>query len=159
MAENDDGESAREEGDQRIVDLALQAGYKGSGKGKWSLGKGLSFERKKVLRWQRRQRVETHGKRAVAGKEAKDKRKMAMEKTRACRTCGKTGHTAAWCRKGGNKNCTPLMKMTVKTLKKQLTMRKICEHGCLSEESETEQWQEAISRREKQKVKKSNQAS
>ena len=30
---------------------------------------------------------------------------------------------------------------------------------CLSEESENEQWQEAISRRDKQKVKKSNQAS
>ena len=46
MAEKDGGESAREEGDQRIVDFALQAGYKGTGKGKWSLGLGLSLNEK-----------------------------------------------------------------------------------------------------------------
>ena len=52
------------------------------------------------------------------------------------------------------------MKMTVKTLKKQLTMRKICEHGvCQKKVKMNEQWQEAISRRDKQKVKKSYQAS
>ena len=42
MAAKDDGESARE-GDQRIVDLALRAVYKGTGKGKWSFGKGQSW--------------------------------------------------------------------------------------------------------------------
>ena len=41
MAAGDDGESAGEEEDQRIVDLALQAVYKGTGKGKWRFGKGL----------------------------------------------------------------------------------------------------------------------
>ena len=40
MAAKDDGESAREEGDQIIVNLALQAVYKGTGTGKWSFGKG-----------------------------------------------------------------------------------------------------------------------
>ena len=80
MAAKDDGESAREEGDQRIVDLALEAGYKGVGKGKWSLGKGLSLNEKgnhQVGEGDKER--ETHGKRAVAGKEAKGKRKMAME--------------------------------------------------------------------------------
>ena len=42
MAAKDDGESASQEGDQRIIDLALQAVYKGTGKGKWSFGKGQS---------------------------------------------------------------------------------------------------------------------
>ena len=34
MTAKDDGEHLREEGDQRIVDLALQAGNTGKGKGK-----------------------------------------------------------------------------------------------------------------------------
>ena len=34
VAAKDDGESVREKGDQRIVDLALQAVYKGTSKGK-----------------------------------------------------------------------------------------------------------------------------
>ena len=47
-----DGESAREEGDQRIVDLALQAVHSGTGGVKWNLGKG-----QKGVPWgQRRQR-------------------------------------------------------------------------------------------------------
>ena len=39
MAAKDDGQIAREEGDQRIVDLALQAVYRGTGKRTW-IGKG-----------------------------------------------------------------------------------------------------------------------
>ena len=39
MATKEDGENASQEGDQRIVDLALQAVYKGTGKGKWGFGK------------------------------------------------------------------------------------------------------------------------
>ena len=35
MAVKEDGEGASQEGDQRIVDLALQAVYKGTSKGKW----------------------------------------------------------------------------------------------------------------------------
>ena len=46
MAAKDDCESAREVGDQRIVDLALRAVYKGTGKGKWSFGKGQSWNGK-----------------------------------------------------------------------------------------------------------------
>ena len=40
MAAKDDGESVSQEGDQRIVDLVLQAVYKGTGKGKWRSSKG-----------------------------------------------------------------------------------------------------------------------
>ena len=46
MATKEDGENASQEGDQRIVDLALQAVYKGTGEGKWGFGKGQSWNEK-----------------------------------------------------------------------------------------------------------------
>ena len=46
MATKEDGENASQEGDQRIVDLVLQAVYKGTGKGKWGFGKGQSWNEK-----------------------------------------------------------------------------------------------------------------
>ena len=53
MASKDDGESVREE-DQRIVDRALQAVYKRTGKGTWSFGKGQNWSG--WQRWQRRRK-------------------------------------------------------------------------------------------------------
>ena len=41
MTAKDDGKKLRE-GDKRILDLALQAVYKGTSKGKWSFGKDQS---------------------------------------------------------------------------------------------------------------------
>ena len=46
MAAKEDGENASQEGDQRIVDFALQAVYKGTGKGKWSFGQAQSWNEK-----------------------------------------------------------------------------------------------------------------
>ena len=46
MATKEDGENASQEGDQRIVDLALQAVYKGTGKGKRGFSKGQSWNEK-----------------------------------------------------------------------------------------------------------------
>ena len=46
MAAKEDGEHASQEGDRRIVDLALQAIYKGIGKGKWCFGKGQNWNEK-----------------------------------------------------------------------------------------------------------------
>ena len=46
MAAKVDGDNLREEGDHRIVDLALQAVNKRTGKGKGSLGKGQSWSEK-----------------------------------------------------------------------------------------------------------------
>ena len=43
MTAKEDGESASQEGDQRIVDLALQAVYIGTVKGKWRFGKGQNW--------------------------------------------------------------------------------------------------------------------
>ena len=55
--------------------------------------------------------------------------------------------------------CTPLMEMTVTTVKKHMTMMKICKQGAGQKKPKKEQWQEVISRRDKQKVKRANQAS
>ena len=46
MATKEDGENASQEGDQGIVDLALGAVYKGTGRGKWSFGKGQCWNEK-----------------------------------------------------------------------------------------------------------------
>ena len=106
VAAKDDGENLREEGDQRIVEFALEADN-GTGKGKWSFRKGQNWDEKgyqggKVAKMQIREE-RTHGRRAVARKEAKDKRKEAKGEARACWTSGKTGQFAAWCGKGGNR--------------------------------------------------------
>ena len=43
MVAKDDSDSSREEGDQRVTDIALQASYKGTGRGHWRAGKGPSW--------------------------------------------------------------------------------------------------------------------
>ena len=53
MAVKEDGENASQEGDQRIVDFALPAVYKGTDKGKWSFSKCQSWNEKGGKRWQR----------------------------------------------------------------------------------------------------------
>ena len=73
MATKEDGENARQEGDQRIVDFALQAVYKGIGKGKWGFGKGQSWNEKVAKAAKAEER--TRGR-----KEAKGRRKVAKEK-------------------------------------------------------------------------------
>ena len=45
-AAKEDGENASQEGDQRIIDFALQAVYKGTGKGKWGFSKGQNWNEK-----------------------------------------------------------------------------------------------------------------
>ena len=76
MAAKGDGENASQEGDQRVVDFALKAVYQGTGKGKWSFGKGGTRKVAKVTKMNGR----THGRKGVARKEANGKRKMAREK-------------------------------------------------------------------------------
>ena len=82
MAATHDGECLTEEGDQRSVDLALQAVYTGTGKEKWSFGTGRNWNEKyaEVAKMEER----THGRNAVARKEAKGKRKNGKGETRAC---------------------------------------------------------------------------
>ena len=47
MTAKEDGESASQVGDRRIMDLALQAVYKGTGKGKWGFSKGANWKDEK----------------------------------------------------------------------------------------------------------------
>ena len=101
----------------------------------------------------------THGRKAVARKEAKGKGKVARETAGRCWTCGKTGHIAAWCRKGGNKNVYAIGEDDSENIEESVDNEEDLQACCLLEESEHEQWQEVISRRDKSRAKKANQAS
>ena len=79
--------------------------------------------------------------------------------TRTCWTCGKTGHVAACCRKGGNKNLYAIDEDDSENAEESGENKEDLQAWCLLEESENEQWQEAISRRSKQRPKKVNQES
>ena len=133
MAAKEDGENASQEGDQRNIDLALQAVYKGTGTGKWV--------------WQ------GSGKKGGKGQE-----KGGKGETRTCWTCGKTGHIAAWCRKGGNNNLHAIGEDDSENVKESAENEEDLRARCLLEESDNEQWQEVISTRSKQRAKKANQA-
>ena len=78
IAAKEDGESGSQEGDQRIIDLALQAVYKGTGKRKWGFGKGQNWNEKGGKGGRMEER--TRGRRAVGRKEEKGKREVAREK-------------------------------------------------------------------------------
>ena len=73
MAAREDGESASQDGDQRIMDLALQAVYRGTGKGGKDGGKGP---------WQK-----GSGKKGGKGQE-----KGGKGETITCWECGKAGN-------------------------------------------------------------------
>ena len=74
MAAKEDGENASQEGDQRIMDIALQAVFKGTGKGKWGFGKGQSWNEKGIKRQQRRR------KELVAERQWQERRQRAGER-------------------------------------------------------------------------------
>ena len=120
MAAKEDGENVSQEGDQRIMDLALQAVQEGTGKGQEKGGKG---------------------------------------ETRTFWTSGKTGHIAAWCRKGGNINLCAVDEDDSENVEESAENEEDWQAWCVLEESENEQWQEVICRRDKQRAKKVNQAS
>ena len=124
-------------------------------KGKWSFGKGQSLN-EKVYQGGKdaTQEARTHGRKAVGRKEAKGKRNVARENTEHVGLVVKYDTLQRGVEREETQTCTLLRKMTVKTLKKQLTMmRSSLQASCL------EQWQEVISTRDKQQMKKANQAS
>ena len=137
MATKEDGENASQEGDQRIADLALQAVYKGTGKGKWGFGKGQSWNEKGSKgskgggknSWQK-----GSGKKGGKGQE-----KGGKGETRTCWTCGKTGHIAAWCRKGSNKNLYAIDEDDSENVEESAEDEDDLQAWCLLEESENEQ--------------------
>ena len=157
MAAKEDGENASQEGDERIVDLALQAVYKGIGKGKWVFSKGQSWNEKGSKgskgggknSWQK----------GSGEKGGKGQEKGGKGETMTCWTCGKTGHIAAWCRKGSNKNLYAIDEDDSENAEESAENEEDLQAWCTLEESESEQWQEVISRRSKQRAKKAHQAS
>ena len=130
VAAKDDGKSAREEGDQRIVDLILEAVYKRAGKGKWGFGKGESWNEKGYHGGNggkgRRVKQPWHkgGKKGSKGQE-----KGGKGETRACWMCGKTRHIAAWCRKRGNNNLYATDEDDSENVEEATDNEKICKHG------------------------------
>ena len=102
MAAREDGENVSQEGDQRIMELALQAVYEGTGKGKWGFGKGQNWTREV---WQSRQGWR---KEPLAERQWQERRQRARERRQGRNQnvldVRNTEHIAAWCRKGGNKN-------------------------------------------------------
>ena len=153
MATKEDGENASQEGDQRIIDLTLQAVYKGTGKGKWGFGKMRKVT--KVAKVEER----IHGRKGCGKKRGKGQEKGGKGETRTCWTCGKTGHIAVECRKGSNKNLYAIDEDENENVEESAEDEDDLQAWCLLEESENEQWQEVISRRNKQKVKKADQVS
>ena len=160
MAAKEDGENACQEGDQRIMDIALcRLVYKGTGKEKWGFGKGQNWDEKGGKGGTDGVK-EPPGRKAAARKEVMGKRKAAREKPERVGRAARQGHIAAWYRKGGNKNLyVTWTKMTARTPRSQLRMKRICRHGVYWKRVRHEQWKEVISRRSKQRAKKVNQAS
>ena len=137
MSAKDDGGSAREEGYQSIVDLALQGeepakengvlekgqnwrdkGYHGGKGGKDGRGESMA----KVQRQERRQRC----KRKVAREKAEPVGRVEQQDTEQ-RGVGKEARRIRM----------PLMRKTANTSKKQRTVKKSCKHGACWKKART----------------------
>ena len=81
MVMKDDGEGSREEGDHRIVDLALQAVCKGTSSGSWSAGTRPKVGRTELPKWQRWHRCESCRKEFAARVTAEYVGVVAMQDT------------------------------------------------------------------------------
>ena len=135
----------------------MHAVYKGTGEGKWRFSKGQNWTGKGDKgekdggknSWQK-----GSGKKGRKGQENGGK-----GESRTCWTCGKTGHIAAWCRKGGNKQLYAIDDNDGGNAEESEENEEDLQAWCLLEESENEQWQEVISKQNRRKVKKDNQAS
>ena len=123
MTAKDDGSRVREDGNIRIVDLALQAVYTGTGKAKWSFGKGQSWDERRIPRWQswERWRKNPCDKCSDKKMEATGKRKVAREKPEHVGRVARQATLHRVVEKETTTICTALTKMTVKTLKKEAT--------------------------------------
>ena len=74
--------------------------------------------------------------------EGKGQEQGGKGETRKCWTCGKTGHIAAWCRKGGNKNLYARDEDGSENAEESVENEEDLQAWCKLEESENEQWKE-----------------
>ena len=147
-AAKEDGENASQEGDERIMNIVLQAVYKGTSKAKCGFGTGQNWNEKGGKGG--KDGGENPWQRGSGKKGGKGQEKGGKGETRTCWTCGMTGHIAAWCRKGGNKNLYAIDEDDSENAEESAVNKEDPQAWCLLEESENEQWQEVISRRSKQ---------
>ena len=100
----------------------------------------VTLERKGVPRWQRCKLCGcSHGRRAVARKQAKDKRNVAMETAERVGRVKKTEHTAAWCPQGGNQNLCAIEEDERETIEETRDNDEELQALCLLEGSNNEQ--------------------
>ena len=85
-------------------------------------------------------RDETQGRKGRLGKQgSKGQENGGKGENRVCWTCGKTGHVAALCRNGGNKNLYAIDEN--ENIEQTLDNDEELQSWCLVEEGENEQWQ------------------
>ena len=101
----------------------------------------------------------TLGRKEVERKEAKGQRKVEKEKRELAGRVARQGHIASGCRKGSNRNLYAVDEDENENVEESVEAEDDLQAWCLLEESESEQWQEVINRRNKQRVKKANQSS
>ena len=108
----------------------------------------------KVAKWR---------KELMAERQRKERRHGARERSQGRNQSyldvWKTGHFAAWCRKGGNRNLYAIEEEDSEHADETIDIEEDLQAWCLLEACENEQWQAATSRRGKQKMKKANQTS
>ena len=137
--------------------LCIQAVNKRTGKGKWGFRKSQSWNEKSSKgskgggknSWQK-----GNGKKGSKGQE-----EVAQEKRGHVGRAARQKTLQLGARKEATRICTQQMKMTVKTSRELAEDKDDLQAWCLLEENENEQWQEVMSRRNKQRVKRANQAS
>ena len=105
-----------------------------------------------------RMEEKTIGRKAVARKEAKGKRKAVRETPERAGRAARQD-TLQLGRKGGSKNLYAIDEDCSENAEESAENEEDLQAWCILEESENEQWQEVISRRSKQRMKKVNQAS
>ena len=95
MAAKGDGENSREERDQRIMDIELQAVYRGTGKDNWSVGKGPHSNAKVYAGGEGGKDVNRGGKNSwqKGEKGGKGQEKGCKDDSRTCWTCSKAWHS------------------------------------------------------------------
>ena len=153
IAAKDDSEGSNNEGDQQIIDIALQAVYKGPGNGNWGSGKGPSWNTQRFAGGKGGKDANREGKSPwQQGGEETDKGGKGGSGT--CWTCGNTGHIAALCLRAATRTCAPLVMTKNEVIEKALDSEEELGARCLLEESKQMQCQEVISKKDKQQLKK-----
>ena len=99
------------------------------------------------------------GKKEVERKEARDKRKVEKEKQEPAGRAVKQDTLQLGAGKGGNKNLYAVDEDENENIEESVEEEDDLQAWCLLEESESEQWQEVINRRSKQRMKKAQQSS